>query len=357
MTWRRLRGPRVGRVPAMHATPGLLADFPSLTTHHSVTGSMLHVLRHAGLEVSEDLLLGLGAGVGFFYSHRKGAVPMLLGRGNAHRTGTPGLVVDTARRLGAHATQFLTTSAKKAATTLQRELDAGRPSMVQVDMGFLPYFDFPEDYHFGGHVVVVAGETEGDYWVADRDEVLHRVPAADLAAARGSNHEPFPPRHLAYRLHLERARAPREDDVREAIAANADAMLNGPITNVGVRGIRKAARLIPGWKRMLSPEELAEACLHNFLFIDQTGGTGGGLFRTMYGRFLHEAADLLGRDDLGACAVAATGLGAAWDDVAGVFGRVRDGESPEALGGLKRSLTAIAGEEEALWTTLAAAVD
>ena len=55
-------------------------------------------------------------------------------------------------------------------------LDAGQPVMIQCDMGFLPYFDFGgEEYHFGGHVVVVCGyDPDGDQvLVADRDEDLH----------------------------------------------------------------------------------------------------------------------------------------------------------------------------------------
>jgi hypothetical protein len=30
--------------------------------------------------------------------------------------------------------------------------------MLQVDMGYIPYFDFGgEEYHFGGHMVVACG--------------------------------------------------------------------------------------------------------------------------------------------------------------------------------------------------------
>ncbi len=341
----------------MTSPEGLLPGFPSLPTHHCVTGSMLHVLRHAGLDVSEDMLLGLGAGVGFFYWHQKGAVPMLLGRGNVHRPGTEGLEIDTLRRLGIGATRFTTGSARKADTSLREELADGRPVMVQVDMGLLPYFDFPQEYHFGGHVVAVGGVCDDGFWVADCDEELHLVPPEAMTAARGSEHKPFPPRNTWYRFDLRGAREPTPRDLREAIAANARAMLHGPITNLGVRGIRKAARLVPGWARMLSADELREACLHNFLFIDHSGGTGGGMFRTMYGRFLDEAAERTGDDELAACAAAAAGLGNAWDDVAAVFAGVHAGEKDEgALAGLKASMSRIADDEEALWTTLAGCV-
>jgi len=69
--------------------------------------------------------------------------------------------------------------------------------MVYLDMGFLPYFDVPEGYHFGGHAVVVAGydPDSGDTLLADRDGVLHPVPLETLQRACGSTYKPFPPRH------------------------------------------------------------------------------------------------------------------------------------------------------------------
>ena len=44
-----------------------LSGFKSLQTHHCVTGSMRHVYAFNGCDLSEDLLLGLGEGVGFIY--------------------------------------------------------------------------------------------------------------------------------------------------------------------------------------------------------------------------------------------------------------------------------------------------
>ena len=48
-----------------------LPGFKTYKTHHCVTGSMLHVYHFNSHQLSEDMLLGLGAGVGFFYWHMK----------------------------------------------------------------------------------------------------------------------------------------------------------------------------------------------------------------------------------------------------------------------------------------------
>ena len=344
----------------MTTHPGLLPDFHSLETHHCVTGSMRHVFQYGGLDVSEAMLLGLGAGAGFFYRHMKGATPMLLGLGNMHRPGAEGLEVDAARRLGVQAQRFAGGSAKKAEESLRREIEAGRPVMLQLDMGCLPYYEVSEGYHFGGHVVVVAGDADDHFWVADRDADMHLVSQESLAAGRASKHQPFPPGHTWYRFDVSRARPPSDRDLEAAVAANAAAMLYGTISNVGLRGIRKAARLIPRWAKMLDEDELRRCCIDNSVLVGPPGGAGGGMLRTLYAGFLEEAAAVTGSDELMACAVTAAGLGSAWDEVGGVFRSVGEGEAdPTALGSLEGRLTVIADEEEVLWNTLRewAAVD
>jgi Domain of unknown function (DUF4872)/Butirosin biosynthesis protein H, N-terminal len=55
----------------LRPVPGFVA-FP---TDHCVTGSLRHVYDHYGYAISEDLLLGLGGGLGFVYFHMKGTDP------------------------------------------------------------------------------------------------------------------------------------------------------------------------------------------------------------------------------------------------------------------------------------------
>jgi hypothetical protein len=57
-----------------------LQGFQPLKTHHCVTGSMRNIYEFYGYPISEDLLLGLGAGVGFVYWHMKGNLPFYGGR-------------------------------------------------------------------------------------------------------------------------------------------------------------------------------------------------------------------------------------------------------------------------------------
>ncbi|MDH3425618.1 MAG: BtrH N-terminal domain-containing protein [Acidimicrobiia bacterium] len=215
-----------------------LPGFASLETWHCVTGSMRHVYVFHGQPCTEDLLLGLGAGVGFIYWHMKGLPPMIGGRGNVGAPGEEGLEKTAGRRTGVGVEVFRITNTRKAERTLLELLEAGEPVMVQLDMGFLPYFDLPDDFHFGGHVAVVAGYDPATRTVlmADRDRDLHPVSLDTLALARGSTFKPFPPRNQWYTFDFGAASEPQPAEVHTAIHEVVDRMLRPPISNAGVKG-------------------------------------------------------------------------------------------------------------------------
>ena len=330
--------------------------FQSLETHHCVTGSMLHIYDFHRHLISEDMLLGLGAGLGFIYWHMKGMSPMFGGRGNVGRPGEEGLEVTAGRRTGVRVGKHYTGSAKKAEKTLLEMLEAGQPVMMNVDMGFLPYFtDLPEDFHFGGHVIAIGGydaETR-QVLVADRDEPLHPVSLDDIAKARGSTFKPFPPRHMWFTFDFSGKRQPYPEEIGQAIGEVCTTMLEGPISNIGVRGIRKAAKRTLKWPDSMNEEELRWACFNTFIFIDATGGTGGGIFRYMYGRFLEEAAGIIGDERLADLGSDMRAIGDLWQEVAMIFKRGSEIPNPiDVLAETTAPLMEIADLEEAVWTRL-----
>jgi hypothetical protein len=65
--------------------------FKPLITHHCITGSLRHMYEFHHYPISEDLLLGVGAGLGFIYWHMKGIPPLFGGRANFERPGEQGL--------------------------------------------------------------------------------------------------------------------------------------------------------------------------------------------------------------------------------------------------------------------------
>lgn len=334
-----------------------IRGFRSLATHHCISGSMLHIYDFFNYDISEDMLLGLGAGVGFSYWYFKGTSPFYGGRVNVvQRPSDEGLPITAGRRTGVEVDTFTTTSPGKAERVLLGMLTDGTPTMIHVDMGYLPYFDFGgEEYHFGGHGVVVSGyDSESQQvLIADRDLELHPVSLEILAKARGSKHKPFPPKHRWYVFDFSQARLPRSDEIRQAIAQVTHGMLEPPISNLGVKGIRKAIKRTLKWPEILSIEELQYTCFNIYIFIDATGGTGGGIFRYMYGRFLKEAAEITGESRLADVGNHLKRVGDRWQEVAVIFKQASEDPDPaQYLPQAIEIISGIAEEEETAWTNL-----
>ena len=329
-----------------------LDGFQHSMTHHCVTGSLRHVYVYNDHDISEEMLLGIGAGVSFSYWHFKGQPPFMGGRGMPK----PSMEEIAGQRTGVLIQPHTTTSARKARKTLLEMLDAGQPVMVQCDMGFLPYFDFGgEEYHFGGHVVVVCGydPTSDQVLIADRDGEFHPVPMEDLERARGSTYRPFPPKNQWYTFDFDGKRQPTAEEVRQAILEQVQPMLEPPIRNIGVKGIRKAAQMVPKWPERLDPDELRFALFNAHIFVSPVGGTGGGCFRYMFSRFLGEAAEITGDRRLEQSAGEFQHIGDQWEALGEWFRQTS--EAPDAAALLDQSvapLSHLADSEELAWGRL-----
>ena len=179
--------------------------------------------------------------------------------------------------------------------------DAGQPVCLYADMAYLTYMDLPEDAHFGGHLIVVAG-----YDAVTRQAIIadiapkmtgvktghfYTLSLEQLALARASKYQPFPPKNHWFTFDFTDAHPPERTALYDAIDQTAQAMLHPPIKNMGVAGIRTAATRVRQWPAQFDEATLRPALFNVYVYIE-IGGTGGGLFRYLYSRFLNEAADL-----------------------------------------------------------------
>jgi len=333
----------------------VIEGFEHRPTHHCVTGSMREVYAFHGCDPSEEMLLGLGEGVGAGYFRFQGAAPFFGGRGEPKA----GFVALACARTGVGVRARKSGSDAAAEKALLASLAAGEPMMLQVDMGFLPYFDFGgEAYHFGGHAVVAVGydEADGTVTIADRDVELHAVPIEALRQARASKFRPFPPGRAYWQFDFAGFRPPTRDEARTAIANMARAMLEPPITNLGVAGIRKAAAEIPRWSALADGWGVPAALFNLYVFVTEVGGSGGGCFRFMLARFLREAHAMGCGDELGSVADAFHAIAEDWDRIGATCLAASESAVPDdALAAVGAAFAAVAEREEAAWRRALAA--
>lgn len=273
---------------------------PPLDGYHCQTNSLAKIYNYHGYPISEDMLLGLGAGMGFIYWKMKMGSDTYVfvgGRGN-----NKSFFEDIGQRTGVKINSVSTSSSKKAEAALQEKLAAEEPVMLFGDMAFLPWFDFPDDYHFGGHTFTVCGhDSRGSVLASDMDPATiglkkgfySTITLEQLKKARSSLHKPFPPNNTYLEFDFSYYREPGPEEIYAAIEQVIDAQLNPPIKNLGVKGIRHTAKEILKWPGIFDDYNLRMNLFSIYIYFE-IGGTGGGCFRYMYSRFLKEAADITG---------------------------------------------------------------
>ena len=338
----------------------IIPGFEFLETKHCVTGSILHVFHYHHCPVSEAMLLGLGEGIGFIYWHPKRDIPFMGGRANTARKDPQDcLEVLAAERCGVRAVRNLTASAKKAEKALLDHLNTGEPLAIQVDMGLLPYFPFFEQYHFGYHLVAAAGYDphSGEVTLADRDAQPYAVQLDQLGAARGSTFKPFPPQNAWMEYDFSGFHQPTDQVLVQAMRKCATDMLNPPIRNMGVTGIRTACSRILAWPELMDDKAIAESALNVALYVRADAGTGGGLFRWMYADFLRECAQHLDKPALRTAADDMQTAGNLWESIADQVEQVHSAaDLREHSVQIKALFEQAAAAEHSVWSGLLAAI-
>ncbi len=295
-------------------------DIDARASQHCETTALGVLLRHQGLDLSEPMLFGLGAGLSFIYWDSKNMdFPFLGGRAKPF---------DLTRNLATGLNMELlvqeTTSPRRAWENVAALIDAGQPVGLQLDSYHLDYFG--SKVHFGGHVVAMYGYDDHDAYLVDTDQQGGAVSTslAGLARARAAR-GPMTARHRSFTLTAPGNPPSPRDQIVPAIAACADAFLNPPIANLGHRGIGKAGKLVRTWlQRTDNPQrDLPQAAL-----LMEKAGTGGALFRNLYRDFLAECAQLIDSSHLRTGHGLYTEAAILWTEAAALIAKA--GESGDA---------------------------
>jgi len=305
----------------------ILEGFKPFVGKHCETTALKRALDYHGLTLSEEMLLGLGGGIGFIYWHMKNMPSPFIGGRNGK---VAEFAVTACRRLGAEVNVIETASAKSGYNELEALLRDGEPAVVYLDMAYLPYFAVPEEAHFGGHSAVVFGmdEARDEVHIYDRGRNPVTVSMADLARARGSKFPPFPPKHRLLKIKYPAQIGNLSTGIKDSILECCHNMLKPPIKNIGLAGMQKWAGMVVKWSEQFKGLNLLGALMNGFMYIE-IAGTGGSAFRTMYARFLEEASLPINKPSLREVAEMMR-------QSAGIWSQIAAGLLPDSWPNLKR---------------------
>lgn len=114
----------------------LLPGLKPFIGKHCETTALKRVLDYHKLFLSEEMLLGLGGGIGFIYWYMKQMPSPFIGCRNGK---VPDFLITACQRIGAKVTIFETSSSKRGYEELKELLRHDEPAIVYGDMAYLPY--------------------------------------------------------------------------------------------------------------------------------------------------------------------------------------------------------------------------
>jgi len=300
------------------------------------------------------MIFGLGSGLGFVYWHSKRSEKVLLPAYPFVGGRARDLSKNLCSNLGVSMKVNKTSSRTRAYEALKDLISRDVPVMILVDMPYLKYLGLPEQAHFGGHCVVVAGldEDKGLAYVADTMfPGLQTATLKELEEARSSTFKPFPPENKWVTFEFPTTLTPVEDAIKTAIIRTTASMLYPPIRNLGVRGISHFAGEIVKWPKLFPPENALFRELYevNYVMMEEDG-TGGGLFRYLYSRFLNEATELLNNKKLAEQSQRYNQIGQKWTTIAKLIRETP--KNPTNVQAARKVLLEVAREETKVLSSL-----
>lgn len=317
-------------VPGYVHTPG----------HHCGSTALRNLLAFHGIEISEEMAFGLGAGAAFYYLEMDQASPSRWFNGRTAR------LEETFRDITGAALDLRTFAAENgdgAWEATRAEIDAGRPALLLTDLYYLDHYG--NSAHFPGHAVVLAGYDDEVAHLSDTGfEELQTTRLENLARARHSGHPAYPLEGHMFTVNAELDREQLEAAVPRAIAQAAAEMIE-PIWApfAGIPALERLAAEAGSWPEAV---EDWQWCARFAYQVIERRGTGGGCFRLMYSRFLAEG----GRDEAPLAAEAA----ARWSELAEAFKAASEDDEPrpELWRAVGDDAQRVLEAERRLWTSL-----
>ena len=316
-------------VPGYTHTPG----------HHCGSTALRNLLAFHGIEISEEMAFGLGAGACFYYVTIEDASPTRWFNGRTAR------LEESFDELTGAALELRTFDRDDdgAWPAARAEVDSGKPVLLLTDLYYLDHYG--NSAHFPGHAVVLAGYDEELAYLSDTGfEELQTTRLESLDKARHSEHPAYPLSGHMFTVTGEVSPQRLRDAVPAAIERAARAMVEPEFRGFsGLDAVRRLAEEAGSWPEVA---EDWQWCARFGYQVIERRGTGGGAFRLMYARFLEE----VGRPEAPLAADAA----AAWTHLANAFHSASESDDPkpDLWRQIDSAANRVATAEDLLWASL-----
>jgi Domain of unknown function (DUF4872)/Butirosin biosynthesis protein H, N-terminal len=293
-------------------------EFQHRQSSHCESGVVSNLLSFHGLEMSEAMAFGIGAGLFFAYLPfiKVNKLPLTTFRCEAG-----GILKRVAKRLDCKVHWQHFRNPHKAMAALDARLALGIPVGCRTGAFWLPYFPSAFRFHFNAHNLVVYGKQGDSYLISD--PVFpnpERCPDRVLMKARFARGALAPKGFMFHFVQI-----PEEIDWASAITKGikevSRRMLKTPLPMAGTRGILFLADHLEKWPRKLGSER-SKHHVGQLIRMQEEIGTGGAGFRFIYAAFLQEAAVLLDKVELLEISAQMTAVGDIWRKTAVIGARI-----------------------------------
>lgn len=333
---------------------------------HCITNSLKQIFSYYHHPMSEEVIFGLASGLSFLYINQAHS-PMVNGRTKVFE-----FEKKLAERLNITIKCKSSIDYTKVLNDTKTMIDHDNPVLIYADMPYLSYLGMNPDSHFGGHAVVLFGydDSTQKFWLSDRDnhdypirvpkgqikQDYHIVDYKEIEKARSSAYRPFPANNKYLIFDFNGYKKVDKTMIQDAIKETCESMLNPPAQLIGINGIKKFSKEILKWKQFHT-NKLKTAGITNYFQINKDGGTGGGIFRKMYGEFLIEVAPIVKNESLSTIGKNFIKLSEKWDAVAKDMWQLSLTADITLLDKMSASISEIYGEERDLYIALKEVID
>lgn len=247
----------------------LIKDFKHIPGKNCLTTGLRNILNHYRILLSEELILGLAGGLGFYYQEMQGFPNPVIGGSSSN------MIRRFCENMDLKAFELRKEDPEKAHKALTGKILSDIPVIVQIDLFYLDYFG--SKYHFYGHRVVPVGIDDTHVYLADTGyRSIKKTSIENFKKGRISGGG-MGAGNLQIFIDNPEQELPIMDRLWTIIGQNARQMIESPLGN-GLAGLERFTR---NTDKFVSPEYL--------LLQIEKAGTGGALGRRMYRDFLSEA--------------------------------------------------------------------